>query len=124
MSNQLPDASLAEIAVELRLAHVDWAEISFALWFQGLCAGDRQRRLELLTAKIGLPVELSERIIAGEYRHTEAIARAHDIFKQLIPHEAEVARLLAGLAPAPPCNDNKPAWRRAMHFLFGSARGR
>lgn len=105
---QLPEASFAEMAVALRLQTV--------LETDGMTE---------LTAKAlqWLSGDAAERIIADAQRHADLMFAAHAFFKAACEREDQIRGLFA--EPQPPSNDNvEPAWRRALFFWRGFARGR
>lgn len=117
MTAPVPPSSFAELAVELKVAqstgHVDLADLVHATWLQSHYAGDRLARLDILSASIGLPEHVTAGILASERKHAACIAEAHQLLKALIPHEAEVRRLLADVPP-------RTVWQRLVDFIRGT----
>lgn len=93
------EESFAHIAVGLAVAqsegHADFAELAWASWVQAAFAADRAISCEVLAARIGLSEDATAHLLAAERKHRERIAEAHQLFKRLIPHEAEVRAILS-----------------------------
>lgn len=109
--------TFAEIAVELSIAQqdVDFAELAWSMWMQSTYSADRAAKLEVLAARIGLSSDATAHVMAAERTHRDRIAEAHDLFRRLIPYEAEVRALLAEV----PVDAERGMWKRLVEFVRG-----
>lgn len=90
-----PAPPLADMAVEIAIARTDMASIAFALAWQAMHAAEEETALANLAARVGLPVELTRRVVEEHgQRHADLIAAAHRLIVALIPHEDAVRRLI------------------------------
>lgn len=86
--------NVADIAVELRLAELELPQLSYATLLEAMVRHQKSRGLEELAARIGIDREVARRIVHDANRRIDLIGAAHLTFKALIPHEAELHRLL------------------------------
>ena len=89
--------NLAEVALELQLAksEADFRQMSFALELEARCAGKCRSRLEHVAAQIELsPASTRDALDQWEYR-ARLLAEAHDLLRALIPHEAQIRRMVS-----------------------------
>lgn len=91
--------SFSEMATELAIADTDAASMSLALFWQSVFAGKERDGMEVLAARVGLPVALAIDVLADYAQHSARIAAAYELIRALIPFEAEV-RALIGRSPA------------------------
>jgi len=87
--------TFADITVELRLTELELPQLSFALLLETMVRCEKARGVENLGARIGINEEIARRIVNDAQRRVELLGAAHLIFKSLIPHEAELLRLLS-----------------------------
>lgn len=97
--NALPPNEFPDIAVALHLASRDFPKLSFAATLESLCDTERRKRLELLAASIGLDESTAVGVLIQYEERATLIAQAAKLFRDLIPHEAEVRAMLARAAP-------------------------
>jgi len=88
--------TFAEMAVETRISLDDISAATFAIWLECQAAVRIASGKEVLAARIGLNPDVTARILAGDYRHTEVLAAAHYFFREMIPHEAAFRALVNG----------------------------
>jgi hypothetical protein len=120
MGEQYSRPSFADVAVALRTADIDLAEMSFCLWLQSAASAERAAKLDQLAARIGLAPDVTQRIIQGERRHAEVIAFAHDFFRAAIAHEDEFLELLARTKQ----EREHDLWRRLQRKVTDFVKGR
>jgi hypothetical protein len=87
--------TFAEMAVELHLTKIELPQISYALLLETMVRYEKARGVEQLAMRIGLDREIAKRIVHDANWRTDLLGAAHLTFKALIPHAAELHRLLA-----------------------------
>lgn len=86
--------SFSEMAAEIAIADAGAAEMTLALFWQANFAGKERDTMEVLAARVGLPVALASDLLKNYGQHAARIAAAHKLLRDLIPYEAEVRALI------------------------------